>query len=285
MNIKHINTVLEKGSGILNEDAIHVDGELFGVFDGATSLDKSTFRDNITGGYIASSTACRTFSINGCSLEKLAYKANLAIRREMLSCGINIDQREKLWSTSAAVARIKTPCEEERQKDTNPMLMEWLQTGDAFILLILEDGSHRLLGKNHDHDYETLSMWKNITGSHNDILISDALDQQIKKVRMGMNRTYGVLNGEDAAEKFITSGMQSLEGVEHILIFTDGLAIPSSEPSKHKNFDTLVKEYLSRGLEGLKNHIRKIERQDPQCRQYPRFKCHDDIAAVAIELS
>ena len=38
-----VETLLEKGSGELNEDVLLRADDLFGVFDGATSLDKRRF--------------------------------------------------------------------------------------------------------------------------------------------------------------------------------------------------------------------------------------------------
>jgi hypothetical protein len=93
-----------------------------------------------------------------------------------------------------------------------------------------------------------------------------------------------VLNGERAAENFILSGVEPLEEVAHILLFTDGLQLPTPDPEPLKRFDDLVNNYLRLGLHGLRDRIRAIEDKDPMCRQYPRFKCHDDIAAIAVTL-
>ncbi len=42
-----IETILEKGSARLNEDTLVVQGNLFGVFDGATSLNKTVFEKGL----------------------------------------------------------------------------------------------------------------------------------------------------------------------------------------------------------------------------------------------
>ncbi len=117
---------------------------------------------------------------------------------------------------------------------------------------------------------------------HCSIDIGEALREQIKKVRSQMNRSYGVLNGEKEAEHFLRSGVESLENVKGILLFTDGLHIPETIPQKKKNFDSLVKCYISLGLMGLKDHVRELEKEDPDCKIYPRFKRYDDIAAISI---
>jgi hypothetical protein len=268
MRAEHI---LEKGSGSINEDALVMEGSLFGVFDGATSLDKALFDGCKTGGRIASSTACDVFKKNGDSLAALAGRANEKIGETMIRHGVNLSARQNLWSTSAAVARV------------DGQDLEWVQAGDACIVLVHGDGSHRVLGEKPDHDFETLSLWKQMAGT-SPVTIGQALAHQIAATRRQMNRTYGVLNGERAAEDFILSGVEPLEDVAHILLFTDGLQLPTPTPEPLKRFDRLVATYLRFGLHGLKDRIRAIEANDPMCRQYPRFKCHDDIAAIAINL-
>lgn len=143
----------------------------------------------------------------------------------MLAHGVDLSARESYWSTSAAVVRIK-------EKG-----IEWIQTSDAFIILIYNDNSHRVLGELADQDYVTLSLWKQ-ESEQSSFLIHQALKEQIKKTRDGMNRSYGVLNGEKEAVHFLRSGVEFLENVQEILIFTDGLNIPVEIPEREKNFDT-----------------------------------------------
>ena len=266
--------ILENGSGNINEDNIILEKNLFGVFDGATSLNNITFDHGKTGGLIASSTARAVFAKNCHPLLKLAKVANREIFNQMFNYGVDFSKKENLWSTSASVIRI------ENNK------LEWVQTGDSFIILIYKNNSYKVLVKQDDHDHETLTMWKKAAKTTSfatgKIKLFEILMDQIKKTRAGMNKTYGVLNGEKKAENFINHGYESLDQVEKILLFTDGLSIPNKIPEKSKNFGTLVDYYLSFGLNGLKNKIREMEKKDPDCTIYPRFKCHDDIAAIAI---
>ncbi len=269
MELEHI---LVQGSSEINEDTLLLGNNIFGVFDGATSLNETRYDQSRTGGMLASSIACSVFSKNCFPLVELAKGANSAIFEEMLVQGVDLSARESYWSTSAAVVRIK-------EKG-----IEWIQTGDAFIILIYEDNSYKVLGGLADQDYETLSIWKQ-EAKNSSFLIHEALKEQIQKTRDGMNRSYGVLNGEREAVHFLRSGLEFLDAVKEILIFTDGLNIPVEIPERDKNFDLLVKLYLLLGLQRLKEHIRGMEKEDPHCRRYPRFKCHDDIAAISIRPS
>ncbi|MCF6246412.1 MAG: protein phosphatase 2C domain-containing protein [Desulfobacula sp.] len=266
--------IIENGSGNTNEDALILENSIYGVFDGATSLDSQTFENGKTGGQIASATARSVFSRNCHPLDKLAQSANMEILNQMHKHGVDISAKENLWSTSAAVIRIK--------KD----MLEWVQTGDAVIVLIYKDKSHKVLVVQEDLDHETLTMWKKL--AKKDVAtagkkgIHKLLQRQIKKIRAGMNKTYGVLNGEKEADHFLNHGIESLDQVASILLFTDGLSLPQKTPAKFKDFAPLVDLYLALGLNGLKNKIRTMEKNDPDCTRYPRFKCHDDIAAIAI---
>lgn len=259
----------EKGTGALNEDTLALNGTLFGVFDGATSLDRRTFDQNITGGYYASSIASDIFKKNNDSLINLAQKANSAIFEKMVEKGVNTSDKNSLWSTSAAVLKI--------EKD----LINWVQTGDSLLLLIYDDGSYKLPVTGYDQDIETLLMWRALADK-TDKKIFDVLGDQIRKIRAQMNITYGVLNGERAYADFLNSGVEPLEGVRDIILFTDGLFLPSQSPGTEPDFDTFVNIFLSGGLTALKDHVRSLEASDPDCLSYPRFKCHDDIAAVAL---
>jgi hypothetical protein len=209
--------------------------------------------------------------------------------KQMVTNGVDISKKENLWCTSAAVVRLKEQS------------LEWVQSGDAVIILIYDDGSHKVLVDREDHDHETLALWKKLVRTHlpdttgkahgspesapQQILdlMRGKLAGQIRKVRSGMNITYGVLNGEKAAEAFLSQGEESLDRVAHVLLFTDGLSLPQPEPEPHKDFTDLVKTYLNLGLDGLKQMIRDQEEKDPHCLRCPRFKCHDDIAAIAMQ--
>jgi serine/threonine protein phosphatase PrpC len=264
-----IDYIYEQGAGRLNEDALSLNGSLFGVFDGATSLNKHKFENGFTGGFIASTTAKEVFAENNDTLTNLAIKANDAIKQKMIRNLVDITDKESLWSTSAAVVKI----------DGNEI--EWLQIGDSLVMLIYKDGSFKIPVKQYDHDSETLMMWKSMAHKTSDHIFQ-ALNHQIKKVRSAMNVDYGVLNGEKEFSDFINSGKENLSDVSHVLLFTDGLFIPSENPAEKNDFKTFVDLFHQGGLTEIRDHVRTIEQSDPECRLYPRFKPHDDIAAVSL---
>lgn len=263
--------VHEKGTGNINEDIYLAEKNIFGVFDGATSLDGARYEKGLTGGYMASAIAAGAFAQNNTTLTDLAYKANCQIRECMEMNGVDLAVKEKLWSTGAAVIRI------------NPQSLSWIQTGDCIIIIIFQDKTWKLPFKGFNHDYETLKMFKSRGYSTEN---SDpCYYNQIKNVRRKMNIEYGVLNGEDSFKNFLNHGEENLDNISEILIFTDGLFLPSEKPQREFCFDEFMKIYFKKGLSGLKGHVRMIEDRDPECIKYPRFKHHDDIAAISVKLS
>lgn len=268
----HIDFISEQGSGEINEDYYCRNDNLFGVFDGATSLTPARFKNNHTGGFLAAELAGLTFKANNDGLVNLAEKANTAIRDAMIENGVDFNDRSGLWCTSAAVVRLLDDC------------FEWVQIGDSLILVIYDGGEYELLMDNFDHDLETLKHWKKVSQNTDDNIFG-AIEEQIRKTRENQNVTYGVLNGEEKALAFLNSGVKSLHRVKHILLFTDGLFIPKSEPEEREDFDLLTRLFLEGGLERIRNAIREMESGDEACRKYPRFKIHDDIAAFAITLT
>ena len=266
-----IESIFEQGTGTLNEDFHLVNGNLFGVFDGATSLTPATYEGGATGGFLASNIAGEQFGRNDAPLLKLAERANSAIHHAMKERGVDVGDKGNLWSTSAAVVRVH--CE----------YFEWVQTGDCGIVLIHEDGTHELVCELPNQDVETLSLWKE-SADTTDAPISVAMSEQILKVRSQMNVSYGVFSGETDALSFLKSGSRRLFGVKHIVLFTDGLFIPNDTPQATRDFGLFSELYLRGGLAGVREYIRRIEKTDVRCRRYPRFKTHDDIAAISIAL-
>jgi hypothetical protein len=245
---------------------------MFGVFDGATSLNRDTFTGGRTGGMLAAESAALAFRRNGSSLLDLAGRANRSIKKGMEELKVDLDQKKNLWSTSAAVVRLH---------DDH---FEWCQIGDCQILVLYRDGSHRLLEDSPGHDIETLCLWKGLTPKNGE-RISEVLADQILSVRLGMNIHYGVLNGEEAAMHFVNNGREALEGISDILLYTDGLALPRSDPEEDEDLAAFAGLYRRGGLRAIRDLVRRVEREDPACHTYPRFKNHDDIGAIAIPVS
>lgn len=261
MKVEHI---LEQGSGTQNEDYLIADHHVFGVFDGATSLHGACYDQGKSGGAMASALAGQTFLGDSRALANLGVMANTAIRTGMEHCGVDLSRRCGLWSTSAAVVRL------------NGDAIEWFQTGDSQVVFIGRDGDYKVAARRLDHDFPTLSLIREKGRHHPDV------QKLVETIREDMNRSYGVLNGEHEAVGFFRTGVENVRNIKAVLLFTDGLDIPCPLPRKYKDFSCLVRMSRELGLEGLRDHIREQEASDPDMRAFPRFKQHDDIAAIAL---
>ena len=270
-----VDSLYEKGSSNINEDRLLVGKSLFGVFDGATSLKGKDLTDGMTGGALAAQIAQETFSGTEGSLFDTAVEANRRIGLTQVASGVNVNERDTLWSTSIAVVRILGG------------QLEYCSTGDALIMLFYEDNSYRFLTPDVDIDRETLILWKKLNSSTKSKKksIYTALNKQISKVRQQMNREYGVLNGESQAVDFIGHGTCDLTGVTDILLFTDGLYLPKEDPAQTSDWITFVDLYQKQGLQGIREHVRSLQNSDPDLTLYPRFKLHDDIAAISRDFN
>ena len=264
-----VETISEKGSAYLNEDVVLQDDNVFGVFDGSTSLHYDDLPAGMTGGLMAAQIAAESFRLEAGDLISRAEEANTKIGAAAGSERFTEKEKHRLWSTSAAVVRI-----EENS-------FEFCQIGDSLIMVVRNDGSFRLLTPDTAHDRETLSLWKNSDVAAG-TTIQELLSDQIRTIRNKMNVFYGVLNGEPEAVHFLRHGRESLEGVQAVLLFTDGLFLPKEDPHQPDNWSLFVDLYLSGGLTAIHEQVRSLELMDPGCRLYPRFKKHDDIAAIAI---
>ncbi len=268
--ISKIERVFEQGSGLLNEDCLTCSDNLFGVFDGASSLVPQLFQGK-TGAWWASRLVSNEFSKNDASLFELGSRANKKLQLQMTAMQVESTDNLHCWSASAAVCRLHDD------------KVEWLQSGDCQILAISKEGDCRLLTDYHNHDRETLQLWQQLIACDEPEPLKK-LRPQIEKVRRQMNQSYGAFNGKAAALDFFRLGSHSLRDIRHLLIFTDGLLPPSEEPNEKPDFCWLAKHYHQGGLQQVMQEIRRLEKTDPHCHRFPRFKQHDDIAAVAISL-
>lgn len=266
-------TLFERGSGPVNEDAFAASDRLCIVCDGATSLAGLPGKNyaKVNGGQRAAAMTASLFSSNPeQDLLDSVRAANTMIRDAMTDHRVDLHDRAQLWSTSFAAVQIRG------------RVINWCQTGDCMILLVYEDGTSRRLTTLPGQDVEVLKKWQRI-GARAEGTIHQVLAEDITAVRQTMNRNFGVLNGEHEALDFIASGTVEDDRVSTILLFSDGLFPPSDNPDKGFDENLFVDLYRNGGLKRVKNHVRTLQVEDPHCYRYPRFKTFDDISAVALK--
>lgn len=271
-NIKiKIKYVYEQGTHKINEDSILIGKNIFGVFDGFSGADEHIYKYGHTGGYQNSNICKDIFKNEDLSLYKLAVKANSEIRNKNFLNNINISKKENLPGTAIAVIKI----------NKNNKTFDWIQISDSLILVIYKNNKYKVLVKDYDHDIKILTVWKKLADKGEKNLWNKTLSESIK-MRRTMNKKFGILNGEIEANKFLKQGTMKFHNIKHILLFTDGLFLPKENPKLPDNFDSFVQIYLKGGLLDVKKNVRKIEKSDPDCIKYPRFKKHDDITGISL---
>lgn len=265
MKIDHI---FDTGSS--KEDSYLIKDDLFAVFDGFNSLDKFVDKDGATGGLIGATIARDAFFENNDTLTGLAAKANRKIKERMLEAKIDPKEKSRLWGTILAAVRIKNNS------------FEWIQLADTLILVIFEDNSYKLLVDDYDHDGEVLTIWKRLAEQKKENIKELIFSGPLVGLWEKINETHGALSGEEKAISFLKTGECDLQKVKHILLFTDGLMIPKEDPVGKDDWQLFVDLFLRGGLEGIKNHVRNLEKDDPKCWKYPRYKQYDDISAISL---
>lgn len=270
IKLPDISTVLEKGSGDINEDEVLLGRRTFGVFDGATSLVPATFAGQRTGGRLAVEICKEVFGEETDSLVVAAEKANREIRRQSLAAGVNFLHKEEQWSCSAALVRLYNG------------FLEWIQLGDCRLLIVRKDGGYQLLGRNPGQDIATLQQWRQKGGLARGP-VTEVMAEEILAVRRKMNIDFGVFSGEQEALRFLETGRVDLDGISDVLLFSDGLDLPQEDPASTPDFERFIALYQKGGLEAVQAYVRARELEDISCTTYPRFKPHDDISGVAID--
>ena len=272
-----IDTLLEKGSGAVNEDAVLIDyaRKRFGVFDGATSVVPYVDQNGKTGGYLAAFIAKTTFQHVSGTLANCADAANDTIAAKMQQAGIDMTDKANRWNTTIAVVEISA----------DGKTFDWINISDSLILVLYHDGTERMIiGDGYDQDREFFITWRNAVLSDNPRKADLWRDAALAH-RRNTNVTYGALNGEEAAMQFLRTGRESLERVAHILLFTDGLMLPTEDRALPDNFVIMAQLFREGGLPRIREYIRFFEESDPKCTRFVRTKPSDDIAAIALSFS
>ena len=265
----HIELVYDEGSS--REDSYLIGDGIFGVFDGYPDFKKLVYKDGRTGGIVASSLVKEVFaSSNNKDLADIAVEANNKLSDRALGEHVDLTDKMSLCGTTAAVVRF------------NGESLDWLQIGDSLILIINIDGSFRLLFEGYDLDKEVLLIWKQSADKKEKDIMPIMLGGPLIELRKKANVEYGTLNGEEGMRSFIQSGKLDLSGVSDILIFTDGIFLPKEDPARDDDWTKFVGLYQKSGLIGVVGYVRQLEREDPCCWKYPRYKQFDDITAISI---
>jgi serine/threonine protein phosphatase PrpC len=255
---------------------INHDAWIYGVFDGATSLDGFHDQAGISGGAIAAEVARMEFQSlkKDENLVQWISHANESINTVMLQNWVNmVDKTRRFGSTVSLVKLEKT-------------WIEYLNIGDSTIIIEFADWTIQIIQEEQDHDQEALQKWDEFKQQWvEDVRKHPRIVELLGKIRNQSNITYSVLNGEVIPDTLFHSWIipnPPNNPIKNIALFTDGFEVPSYW--KDKNWATkFMKKLTSKdGLEQIKDMIALETEWDPDCVKYPRFKKQDDWTCVLI---
>lgn len=281
-----IETISTQGNGVWNEDSIIVNDiiQLYGVIDGATSLEPYRGLGGETGGYLAAQLIAKTITNMSqdnvgqkLSLPTMLLQANLRLRSEMLKAGVDVNRKEQLWSACALLVRVH---------DT---FVDFAHAGDCMLIAMYEDGTIRLVTRDQLEvvDRPTRQLWAE--GVASGLTSRDELWQlvmpQIHAGRALMNTIngYSVLNGEPELADHMEYGRISRAQLSSLILFSDGLIDPQREHSLEEDLRQIVLRVKSMGLENYIQWLIQVEESDPACLKFPRVKKSDDKTAIYLE--
>ena len=283
-----IESISVKGSNEWNEDALicNEKANIYGVVDGATSLVPYRSKDGETGGRRASQIVKKYFerisiSENTRSLEELMIGANDELGMEMEKEKIDIPKNENVWTTGAAVIRIRAHH------------IEFVQAGDCMITALYSDGTYRVITRDQIayFDNNTKKEWVKAVkdGLRTQKEIRNRVEPLIKEQKSKMNTIdgYSVLDGSIEANLFLESGKINRINLTGLIICSDGLFIHDEIDSsvKYDPMDELVKKISLLGLEGFIHYLNAIEEKDPECLRFPRTKKSDDKTGIYLQFT
>ncbi len=259
----------------INEDSYLVDETqgLFAVFDGASSL--TPYRDDAgrTGARVASETARDVFATDvSDTIFDTAIKANQAIESAHLRASINTSTPLNRFATTIAAIKV------------SHHTIEAVQIADSIVIVEYTDGHVDAPLGYHDQDLAIMRRWQELANQgHTNI--RPFILHDLEELRANSNVTYGVLNGDKRAEKWLKAIELQRASVQSILLITDGLLLPKENPDTQEKWQDYIEICRQVGLQGLFNKVRSIEADDPGLTRYPRFKLHDDATGIFIRLT
>ena len=131
--------------------------------------------------------------------------------------------------------------------------VRWLVVADSVVLFIFDDDTFELAVPMQSHDTKILLKWKQLA-DQKVLNIRERLNDDLIRLRKSSLSPQGVLNGNEVSEQRFKVGERPLSGIQHILLFTDGLFPPSEDPEQSPDFAYVVELFKQGGLEKVQRH-------------------------------
>ncbi|RXK17957.1 hypothetical protein [Macrococcus sp. DPC7161] len=266
-----IQSVLEKGIGLMNEDALIINDKLkvYGVIDGVTSL-AGVVIDGKSPGFLASQVVKQSFeSTTLNNLDKMTIEANANIQRLMDEMHIEINKKADRFQCCHAVVQLKDD------------KIFYTSSADCVIYTIGDTVQQIVPTFKKDKESKSVSKWlKKYPNAYELKALPEEMIQASNTAKEAANEMggYSVMNGDVLFNQAFNAGEINKANITHILITTDGFY-----DIENVGLETFVRQSLN-GLDVFLEDMITKEIVDKTKTLYPRVKVHDDKAAVLIKL-
>lgn len=191
--------------------------------------------------------------------------------------------------------------------DTDVNLLRYAHAGDSALLICYEDGHVEIPTQDYtiEANYESalamasqavLKKGQSMLDAVNDPVVR-ALDRDHRIYHNYVDETgqtvpergVGVVDGLPELADYIRTGLVVLEGVEAVMVMSDGFLWPAplleTAKARQTRFERMWKRIQQAGIAGYLEALRLEERNDTNREKYPRFKLHDDATVVSLRRS
>jgi len=263
--------------GYVNLDLQGHRENVFWVIDGATALssdkpDKATYEVQSIVEKIDETIKTRTDDTR-VSLKNIMYEA----AEEVNTLIPELHRREPWEIPSCAIAITRI----------NEESIDYILLGDVTIVFqsdglhVITDNSVGVLDKIAITEKYRLQVDYGFTSKEARNAITPILRENRSK--MNTPNGYWIFNGDINAIDNALTGKIQIKNSGKLLLSTDGFSRLVDLFSAYNTWESLLNDLENKTLEDMANRLRKLELQDPECINYPRFSIHDDATAIYAE--
>lgn len=188
--------------------------------------------------------------------------------------------------------------------DTEVGFLRFAHAGDTALMIAYEDGRVEVPtgDERHQVSYESALAMASQALSDQHRTMLDAINDPLIRALDRDHRIYhnfvdeygqtspergiGVVDGLPELADYIKTGMLVLEGVEAVMLMSDGFLWPAplheSQTARQARYTRMWAQIRQFGLPNYLAALRAEERADASREKYPRFKLHDDATVVSI---
>ncbi|MFE7561596.1 protein phosphatase 2C domain-containing protein [Kitasatospora sp. NPDC057500] len=225
----------------------------------------------------------------GTALHRLAADRHTGLR-ECLAAAIRLTARAH--ADSCDLGSTLTPSATVAVARAGAERLEWLVLADCTLVLRLDAGDVRT-GNAPTGSIRTVSDHRvsHVTTAQRAALAAEvdrlgpaeraAAFARAQRRVMNTAGGYWVAAADPAAAEEAYTGSVPLDRLRAAALLTDGAARPVDDFGVH-SWPELLDRLEAHGPRHLIARTRELERSDPDCRRWPRSKCHDDATAVLL---